>query len=61
MIASKRVKVAHDDARITMDITFSDSYEAVVLYEHVVDCLRRGIEFQINFDASKARKLPHRA
>lgn len=55
MINSKKLSVTRDDGHVVIDITCSDPYAAVVLYEHVVECLATGAGFAVNIGGKPKR------
>ena len=53
---SRHLRVANDGKEVTLHFTYSDPYEACVFYEHVVECLKSGLGFDIRItDAVEKR------
>lgn len=55
MINSKKLSVTRDNGHVVIDITCDDPYAAVVLYEHVVECLDTGAGFAVNIGGTPKR------
>jgi len=53
----KYTEVKLDRDRVMFDFKCSDAYEAVVLFEHITDCLSRGIGFTINMESDPNKAL----
>jgi hypothetical protein len=50
LVVSKRIGVTLEDKRVVIEFTFADPYEAIVFYEHIVDCLDKEIGFSLRID-----------
>ena len=43
----RRTEVNLDHERVTLELTCATSYEAIVLYEHIVACLEKRVPFSV--------------
>lgn len=50
-ITAKRIYVTHREQRVTVDFDYGDGLVAAVFYDHITDCLRRGLPFNLEIAA----------